>query len=116
MPEPTRAGDGEVTPVQQDSGYHVYMASVAMLAMLVGSALLVAPRLPDVAGVLLIVDFVICILFAVDFGRSLWKAKSKMRYMATWGWIDLVTCIPFVAEARWLRLARLLRLNVLASI
>lgn len=110
MPEAERAGDPLAAPVQAESGYHVYMASVAMLAMLVGSALLVAPKLPDVAGVLLIVDFVICLLFAFDFGRSLWKAESKVRYMVTWGWIDLITCIPFVAEARWLRLARLLRL------
>ncbi len=110
MSEPDRSGDARAASVHAESGYHVYMASVAMLAMLVGSALLVAPELPDVAGVLLIVDFVICLLFAFDFGRSFWKAKSKVRYMVTWGWIDLVTCIPFVAEARWLRLARLLRL------
>jgi voltage-gated potassium channel len=110
MSEPDRSVDACRAPVQAESGYHVYMASVAMLAILVGSALLIAPRLPDVVGVLLIVDFVICLLFAFDFSRSFWKAKSKTRYMVTWGWIDLVTCIPFVAEARWLRLARLLRI------
>jgi voltage-gated potassium channel len=93
-----------------ESGYHIYMASVAMLAMLVATGLFFAPKLPDIVGVLLVVDFVICVLFAYDFLRSLWKAPSKMRYLATWGWLDAVTCVPFVAEMRWLRLARLARL------
>lgn len=109
MADPDPAGAVPAVSVPRDSGYHVYMASVAMLALLVGGALIVAPKVPDVSGVLLIVDFVICMLFAFDFCRSLWKAQSKWRYLVTWGWLDLITCIPFMAEARWLRLARLMR-------
>ncbi len=109
MSDSERDGAAAGQHVPGVSGYHVYMASVAMLALLVAGALIVAPRVPDVSGVLLIVDFVICILFAFDFVRSLWLAKSKVRYLVTWGWLDLITCIPFMAEARWLRLARLLR-------
>ncbi|MBU3729267.1 MAG: hypothetical protein FGM37_08490, partial [Phycisphaerales bacterium] len=85
MADQGSAGGGPAASVPRDSGYHVYMASVAMLALLVGGALLVAPNVPDVSGVLLIVDFVICLLFAFDFCRSLWKAHSKWRYLATWG-------------------------------
>lgn len=93
-----------------ESGYHIYMASVAMLAVLVATGLFFAPQLPDIVGVLLVVDSVVCVLFTYDFLRSLWKAPSKLRYLATWGWLDAVTCIPFIAEMRWFRLARLARL------
>lgn len=110
MRDADHLGDARPAPVQAESGYHVYMASVAMLAVAVAAYLFVAPSRPDVTGVLLIVDAVICILFAFDFFRSLYRAKSRWRYMVTWGWIDLVTCVPFVAEMRLLRLARLLRL------
>ena len=100
-------------PAETQSVYHIYMAAIAMLAIMVAIGLYVAPTEPDIVGVLEIVDFILCLVFAFDFLRSLVKARSKLRYLGTWGWLDLVTCIPFIVEARWLRLARLMRLLVL---
>ena len=40
----------------------------------------------------------------------LWRAPSRTRYFFTWGWLDLVSCIPTVGIARWGRAARVLRI------
>lgn len=91
------------------SVYHIYMAALAMLAILVSVALYVSPDEPDVVGVLSVVDIVLCGFFLYDFFRHLARAPSKWRYLRGWGLVDLVSSIPFVAEARWLRVARVLR-------
>jgi voltage-gated potassium channel len=104
-----------VQPVNQvsDSVYHIYMAALAMLAILVSIGLFISPAEPDVIGVLTIVDFVLCLFFFYDFLRHLWKAPVKLDYLLGWGIVDLLSCIPFVLEVRWLRMARLLRLLML---
>jgi len=98
----------------RDSVYHIYMAALAMLAILVSVGLLASPTEPDVVGVLTVVDFVLCLVFFFDFLRHLWMAPSKLQYLRGWGIIDLLSCVPFVAQTRWLRLARLFRLLMLA--
>jgi voltage-gated potassium channel len=83
----------------RDSVYHIYMAALAMLAILVSVGLFLSPTEPDVIGVLSFVD--------------LWKAPSKLRYLFGWGIIDLLSSIPFVLQVRWLRFARVLRFLML---
>jgi voltage-gated potassium channel len=97
----------------RDSVYHIYMAALAMLAILVSVGLLLSPSEPDVVGVLTVVDFVLCLFFFYDFLRHLWRAPSKLRYLFGWGIVDLVSSIPFVLQVRWLRFARVLRFLML---
>ncbi|MBM4110101.1 MAG: potassium channel family protein [Phycisphaerae bacterium] len=114
-PVPTKVTtpDEQATAERQDSVYHIYMAALAMLAILVSVGLFVSPSEPDVIGVLTVVDFVLCLFFFYDFLRHLWKAPSKLKYLCGWGIIDLLSSFPFVLETRWLRLARLLRFLML---
>lgn len=55
-------------------------------------------------------DNVVCGLFFVDFLVTLVEAKHKLKYLATWGWIDLLSSIPTVDALRWGRAARLMRI------
>lgn len=55
------------------------------------------------------VDYAVCALFLLDFVVSLWRAPNRLRYFATWGWLDLLSSIPTVDIARWGRAARVLR-------
>jgi voltage-gated potassium channel len=55
-------------------------------------------------------DTVICALFFLDFLILFFRAQSKRRYMATWGWLDLLSCIPMLDAARWGRAARIVRI------
>ena len=64
----------------------------------------------EVRGVLDFADYAVCILFFVDFLASLWSAPNRLRYMRTWGWLDLLSSIPMVDIVRWGRLARIVRI------
>jgi voltage-gated potassium channel len=55
-------------------------------------------------------DHAVCVLFFVDFLYSLIRAPNRWRYLATWGWLDLLSSIPMVSAARWGRAARIVRI------
>jgi voltage-gated potassium channel len=72
---------------------------------------------PEIEAILDVADFVICIAFGIDFVVSLWTAPNRLRYLLTWGWLDLLSSIPMLDVARWGRLARVARITrVLRSI
>jgi voltage-gated potassium channel len=55
------------------------------------------------------VDNVICIVFLIDFIKRFFESDQKWKFMK-WGWIDLVSSIPFIDFLRAGRLLRLIRL------
>ncbi len=55
-------------------------------------------------------DFVLCLVFLLDFFALLFKAKNKWRYFYTSGWLDLLSSIPVVYEFRFIRVFRVLRI------
>ena len=73
--------------------------------------------LPDQALILLRwIDAGICLVFIGDFFIRLFQAENKLHFVK-WGWIDLVSSIPFLPLARWGRLVRIARvLMVLRSV
>ncbi len=56
------------------------------------------------------VDNIICVLFLIDFIVCLYRAENRLRYLVTWGWLDLLSCVPTLDIARWGRLARIFRI------
>jgi len=56
------------------------------------------------------IDTVLCIIFLGDFCYRLFAEENKIRYLLTWGWIDLISSIPMLSAARWGRIARILRI------
>lgn len=63
----------------------------------------------EVTVLLNYVDNVICIIFLVDFGVRFKKANNKLVFMK-WGWIDLISSIPYIDFLRAGRVLRLIRL------
>jgi voltage-gated potassium channel len=55
-------------------------------------------------------DNFVCVLFFADFVYSFTTAPRKARYMATWGWIDLLSSIPMIDAFRLGRFARVMRI------
>lgn len=64
---------------------------------------------PEVARLLAIADFVVCLFFLADFVVQLTAAKSKAAYLK-WGWIDLVSSIPSLPFLRLGRITRVVRI------
>ena len=63
----------------------------------------------EVTVLLNYVDNVICIIFLVDFAMRFKKANNKLVFMK-WGWIDLISSIPYIDFLRAGRVLRLIRL------
>jgi voltage-gated potassium channel len=55
-------------------------------------------------------DTAVCVIFFADFVGSFARAPRRLHYLATWGWIDLLSSIPSVGVFRWGRAARVMRI------
>lgn len=55
-------------------------------------------------------DTALCVLFFADFLVTLFRSRDRRRYLATWGWVDLVSSIPVISVFRLGRVARIARI------
>lgn len=90
--------------------YQLFMLVLCVLALAALGWEVVADPGPEVRSLLDHADTAVCVLFFIDFCVTLWRAENRMRYLATWGWIDLVSSIPMLDAARWGRIARATRI------
>jgi voltage-gated potassium channel len=91
-------------------GYQVFILVLSVCAIALAATTVVA-KLDDSSRTLLdYADWAVCGVFLVDFAVTFAKAPSKTRYMATWGWLDLLSSLPAIDMARWGRAARVFRI------
>lgn len=102
---------------RQQVPYLIFMVSLSVYAV-VALALSTFAKLPtETRTVLEYADMAVCVLFFVDFLVTLVRSENRLRYLGTWGWLDLLSSVPAVDFLRWGRLARVLRiLRVLRGI
>jgi voltage-gated potassium channel len=55
-------------------------------------------------------DLVVCVFFFADFIATLVRAPNRVRYLYTWGWLDLAASIPAVDAFRIGRVGRIVRI------
>ncbi len=55
-------------------------------------------------------DNALCVLFFADFLITLYRSRDRRRYLATWGWVDLISSIPVMSAFRIGRVARIVRI------
>jgi voltage-gated potassium channel len=90
--------------------YQIFMLVLSVFSLVVLLLEVIFRRDAEVARVLDRADSFVCLFFLGDFVYSLVKAPRKLYYLATWGWIDLLSSIPVLEAARWGRVARIARL------
>jgi len=98
---------------EQKQALHPINIIVFFLSLYVIVALLVDTFFPiskEVSSLLRDIDYVICVIFFVDFFHRLLTAKDKKEYLR-WGWIDLISSIPmnFFLAGRLFRVFQLVR-------
>lgn len=100
------------------SSAHKSGNSVAYLLLTLAASLLAVVLLaigalvrldPASEQVLEYADMALCVLFFADFLITLAASPQKLRYLVTWGWLDLLSSIPMVNALRVGRLARVVR-------
>jgi voltage-gated potassium channel len=63
----------------------------------------------EVKRLFLLVDYLVCSVFLIDFIYRFKKAQSKLEFMK-WGWIDLLSSIPVIEYLYYGRLVRVYRI------
>ena len=102
--------DKATRPTAEVTPYELFMLVLCAWALIILAAGAFF-RWSDSTGVILTyADTFVCGLFFMDFLVSLYRAPRKLRYLGTWGWIDLLSSIPAVDYLRWGRSARFLRI------
>jgi voltage-gated potassium channel len=96
--------------VQDLSPYQFFMLCLCLWALLMLAAGSFFQLSPGTRQILIYADYAVCLLFFLDFLHSLYSAPSKLRYMTSWGWIDLLSSIPITGSLRWGRAARVMRI------
>lgn len=103
--------------VRRFAPYQLFMLVLCLWALLSLGATTFWPVDRDTRTILTYADTSVCMIFLVDFLRNLYKAPSKWGYLASWGWIDLLSSIPTGDLLRWGRAARAIRiLRVLRAV
>ncbi len=75
------------------------------------------PEESEVSRLLSIFDYMLCVVFLYDFFDQFFKAENKWRYFYKYGWLDLLSSIPLVAQFRYVRVFRIFRiLRIIKSV
>jgi voltage-gated potassium channel len=91
------------------AAYQIFMLVLCIYALAALALQGTVGLRPTTATILDYADYAVCGLFFADFVYSLARAPNRWKYLATWGWLDLLSSIPTVDAARWGRAARVLR-------
>src|ERR1700741_2437002 len=93
------------------------MLATSVFALFILGSQVALDLTPESRQILDYADDALCAVFFIDFCVNLWTAPNRLRYFFTWGWIDLLSCIPSIDALRIGRATRILRiLRVLRAI
>jgi voltage-gated potassium channel len=85
----------------------IIVLSIYVLIALLIDTFFVLPT--EISNVLMTIDNCICFIFLIDVLVRFFRAENKLQFMK-WGWIDLLSSIPYVEILRTGRLFRLIKL------
>lgn len=92
--------------------YELFILVLTVFSLVVVALILLWPEDGAEKVVLLRVDFLISVIFLIDFLLNLWRSQRRVDYFfKKGGWLDLLGSIPAVPELPWTALFRLARLN-----
>jgi voltage-gated potassium channel len=88
--------------------YNLFILVLTVFSLIVAGGIIILPN----NAIFWWVDFLICVIFLLDFLISFWRAPNRTNYfIAKGGWLDLLGAIPSVPGLPWTALFRLARLN-----
>ena len=103
--EPATPGKNDIA---FESPYELFILSVSIMSLVVVIFYVFLPLPSQVREILSIVDAGICVVFMIDFFRSLYRAPRKYHYLIHGGWLDFFGSLPLHPVLRLLRIARVL--------
>lgn len=95
---------------QSSQSYLLFTLILSVIAIIALAAEVVIRPSAEVRSILRYTDLAICLLFFADFLIQLYQAESRLKYLGTWGWLDLLSSVPLVGVFRFGRLPRVVRI------
>jgi hypothetical protein len=90
--------------------WEIFVLGVAILSIL-NLVLLILLRNPDLDQVIEFMDFVLILIFLIDFLRRMHLATDTRAYLRHgYGWLDVMSIVPLLRIARVVRIAKVSRL------
>jgi voltage-gated potassium channel len=93
-------------PVKPYELFALFLSVFALLLLGIRAAL---PLDPESRRIIDTADIVLCVFFFFDFVGNLARSNNRLKYLYTWGWLDLIASIPAVDALRFGRLGRIVR-------
>ncbi len=98
------------TTERSSAAYQVFMLVMCVFALGLQILQVILRGNAEIATILNRADYFLCAVFLFDFVVTFVRAPRKLRYMVTWGWLDLLSSMPALDAARWARVARIARI------
>ena len=77
------------------STYALCMAMLALISFINFFLLIFVPLPAQIHDILNLFDILIALIFLADFFFRLVRVSNKWQYLRTWGWLDLLSGIPY---------------------
>mgnify|MGYP001216336132 CR=1 FL=1 len=91
--------------------FEIFMASISIYGMSMVVFQLSLPVGSQMSLLFSYFDLIACVIFLLGFIHHLLREKQRLRYLFSWGILDLASAIPFLPLFRFFRLLRLIRLT-----
>ena len=99
---------GDSSPTNAIQPFDLFIAVTAIIVLSLLSWRMFLDPKSETVHLIDMIDFGICFVFFIDFLRQIINAPNKLRYLVTWGPIDLAASIPAVHVFRWARVMRII--------
>lgn len=91
--------------------FEIFMAGISIYGMAMAMMDLCLPVGSQMALLFSYFDLIACVIFILGFIHHLLREQHRLRYLCSWGILDLASAIPFLPLFRFLRLLRLIRIT-----
>ncbi len=103
----SQSADGQVL---LSMPWEIFVLCVAVLSI-VNLVLAIVLREPDLEEVIIIIDFILIVIFAIDLLRRLRVADDNRAYLLRgYGWLDFISIFPALRIARLLRIVKVTKI------
>ena len=99
---------GEDSALATRATYQIFMVLVTLLALAITVAAYLLALPATVDQVLYIVDSLVALVLLFDFFVHLFSRQGRIRYLLTYGWLDLLGALPGMPVLRLARIPGLL--------
>ena len=90
-------------------GWEMFVFGLAVLSI-TNMVLVFLARVSEIGTVVAVVDVTISVIFLADFFTRIHQANDRRFYFVQGlGWLDLISCVPFLRFARIVRIVRVIR-------